>query len=255
MKQSIINVINKIDETGALNGFIENIENIEVHENTYVLHFNEEFKHGHHDIVIDRRDAACYDIMANGTLRQKDGLSLHYSPFYGAVYTLQGRVSFTHLLSTIKEIVENNGVTRNTYTGSEGNHKIPKSFEKINAEWNIELCDKKQNIRHYNAWKKVQQLVQSIDGLQNKGQIKLSLSALETAKIRFILHKDTNVHSSYTDANGLVFATLFNKTLNSINKLYIIRSKGSKVKVKRPDGTWDTSGVEPVPEGCYYASF
>lgn len=254
MKQNIINVINNVDETGALNGFIENIKNIEVNKNTYVLHFNEEFGRWHHDIVIDRRDAVCYDIMANGTLKQKEGLSLHYSPFYGAGYTLQGRISFTHLLSAIKEIVESNGVTRNTYTGSEGNHKIPKSFERIDAEWNLELCTKRQNSRHYSAWTKVQQMVQSIDSLQNKGQIKLSLSALETAKVRLILHKDTRIDSSYVDNNGdVAFVTLINDTLKV--KLHIIKSNGSNVKFKRPDGTWDTSGVEPVPEGCYYASF
>lgn len=183
-------VTNNVTETGSMNDLVSHIENIEIHPKTYVLRLD---KPTHDDIVV-RRDNSCYTaIRKNGLWDEtspkfnkrnwNDRVTWFFPDWDGCVEFSHSDVSLTTLLPVINEIIDNSGDTRNTYTGVEGNHMIPKNFGVIdNSEDNLELCSKTENCRHFPAWAKVCKMA---------GQkIKFRLSALDS-RVDVILDKHT----------------------------------------------------------------
>lgn len=193
---------NMIKETGPVNGLVQHLESIEVQKDRYVLRFKNFGTH--HDLVIDRATGTIYDIMADGSLQLKRRLSLHYLPFKGASKTMQGSISHTLLIAVVGDIVANNGNTMSSYTGMEGNHKVPQCFEHNNSESNLELCSKTQNCRHWSAWNKTMQI---------SGEVfRFELSALDTYAVQFILDKATEL-SSKSSSLIVLFNSKLKRTL------------------------------------------
>ena len=197
MKNKIYMVINNIVESGAINDFIEKINDIEVIDDRYYV------------CTMKSGQTFVFDMESGKVARLHRGIKFNPSHSYkwedrvvwqyicqnpkenrrkrNERQTTQSDLPIHKLVPIIWEIVANNGRTRESYNGLEGNHLLPRDLEVDNSISNLEVTDGTSNKRHWQAWSKIQVLL----GLSKQDRIRLQMSANDTALIAGILNKHT----------------------------------------------------------------
>lgn len=152
-----MNVINKITESGLVNDLVSSIEAVQDNKNTIVVFFKRE--RWNHDMVMFKGNSDCYLLINNRKedTFNYDALTLPREKRFTWTYSGgQGSIASYKILAVLKDIIDNCGLTRETYIGLEANHKLPRIYKIVNSVNNLEICSQTENIRHFAAWRKLQ---------------------------------------------------------------------------------------------------
>lgn len=153
-----VEVQNKIAESGATNSLVANINKIVECKNNIALIMKK------YTLVINK--GGVYHKIINHRFRKPDGydydqvtcdqyrLTWYYDGLDEKAH--HSEINTFRILGIVNQIIDNNGETLQTYNGFEVNHKLPRYFKEVNNITNLEVCDNKQNKRHFIAWQKCQ---------------------------------------------------------------------------------------------------
>lgn len=180
------NIVSRISETGLVNDMINSLEAVQETKNCIVAFFKRD--RWNHDLCIFKHNSDCYMLINNRKSDDfdYDRLTLPREKRFTWTYSRgQGSIASYKILAVLKDIIDNSGLTRETYIGLEANHKLPRIYKIVNSVNNLEICSQTENIRHFAAWRKLQ----SGDTLL---PIKFSANSLEL--VADILYLNTDIY-------------------------------------------------------------
>lgn len=181
-----VKVTNRIVESGLVNDLVSSIEAVQDNKNTIVVFFNR--TRWNHDLVMFKRNSDCYTLINNrkDDNFKYDNLTLPREKRFTWSYSGgQGSLATYRLLAIVDDIIKHNGETRESYIGLEANHKLPRVYKVINSTNNLEVCSQVENLRHYAAWRKLQ---------NGEELLPIKFSALSLELIADILYLNTEIY-------------------------------------------------------------
>lgn len=153
-----VKVTNRIVESGATNDFVAHINeiiecqnNIAVILDKYTLVVN---KNGNYHKIIQNKFKKPDDFDYDKVTCYVERLTWFYPSFENKM--CHSDISTYRVLGIIKQIINNDGDTYDTYNGFEVNHCLPRIYKQNNKITNLEVCSENENRRHYIAWQKCQ---------------------------------------------------------------------------------------------------
>jgi len=181
-----VQVTNRVVESGLVNNLVSSIEAIQENKNTIVVFFDR--TRWNHDLCIFKHNSDCYTLINNRKDSEfdYDRLTLPREKRFTWSYDGgQGSLATYRLLSIVYDILEHDGLTRESYIGLEANHKLPRVYKVINSVNNLEVCSQVENLRHYAAWRKLQ---------SGQELLPIKFSALSLELIADILYINTEIY-------------------------------------------------------------